>query len=88
MNAIDTNIVVYLYDAAAPEKQARAQQLLDNLVLKSQETVWLWQVAVDFLACLRKAANQGAIAAENVPTEFRSILNLFYVKISTEQACL
>jgi hypothetical protein len=42
-------------------------------------------VAVKFLACLRKAANQGAIAAEKVPAEFRSILNLFSLKIPTEQ---
>lgn len=31
MNAIDTNILVYLFDPSAPLKQVRAQQLLDDL---------------------------------------------------------
>ena len=85
MNAIDTNVIVYLYDAAAPGKQARAQQLLDDLILKSQETVWMWQVAVEFLSCSRKAANKGVIAGEQVPAEFRSLLNLFSLMIPTAQ---
>ncbi len=39
MNAIDTNILVYLFDPSTPLKQARAQQLLDDLVLRPQETL-------------------------------------------------
>ncbi len=85
MNAIDTNILSYLFDPDAPEKQSRAQQLLDELVPKPQETVWLWQVAVEFLACLRKAARKGAVAPERVPFEFRSLLKLFTLKLPTAQ---
>jgi predicted nucleic acid-binding protein len=77
MNAIDTNILGYLFDPDAPDKQSRAQQLLDGLVLKPRETVWLWQVAVEFLACLRKAARKGALAPEEVPTNFRKLLQVF-----------
>ena len=44
MNAIDTNIVAYTFDPTAPTKQARARQLLYDLVLNSHETVLLWQV--------------------------------------------
>ena len=85
MNAIDTNVLGYLFDTDAPEKQIRAQRLLDDLVLKPQETVWLWQVAVEFLACLRKAAKKGALAPEQVPVEFRSLLKLFTLKLPTAQ---
>ena len=28
MNAIDTNVVVYLFDPASPQKQGRARKLL------------------------------------------------------------
>lgn len=85
MNAIDTNILGYLFDPDAPEKQGRAQQLLDGLVLKPQETVWLWQVAVEFLACLRKAAKKGVLAPERVPVEFRDLLKLFPLELPTAQ---
>jgi predicted nucleic acid-binding protein len=85
MNAIDTNVVAYLFDSAALEKQARAQQLLDGLVLKPSETVWLWQVAVEFLACLRKAANKGMLPPEDIAGNFRELLQLFSLKYPTEQ---
>jgi predicted nucleic acid-binding protein len=85
MNAIDTNILAYLFDPDRPEKQSRAQRLLDDLVLNPQETVWLWQVAVEFLAYLRKAATKGVLAPERVPVEFRDLLNLFSLKLPTAQ---
>ncbi len=85
MNAIDTNVLAYLFDPDAPEKQSRAQELLDGLVLKPQESVWLWQVAVEFLACLRKAARKDVVAPERVPVEFRDLLRLFALKLPTAQ---
>jgi predicted nucleic acid-binding protein len=85
MNAIDTNILVYLFDPSTPLKQAQAQQLLDDLVLRPQETVWLWQGAVEFLACLRKASKKGALAPEQVPVDFRKLLQLFALRLPTVQ---
>ncbi|MHB1426463.1 MAG: PIN domain-containing protein [Gemmataceae bacterium] len=85
MNAIDTNILAYLFDLDAPQKQNRAQRLLDDLVLKPHETVWLWQVAVEFVSCLRKAAKKGRLAPERVPVEFRSLLKLFALTFPTAQ---
>jgi predicted nucleic acid-binding protein len=85
MNTIDTNILGYLFDPTLPEKQSRAQQLLDVLVLKPQETVWLWQVAVEFLAYMRKAAVKGVLEPERVPVEFRDLLKLFMLKLPTAQ---
>ena len=85
MNAIDTNILAYLFDPDAPEKQSRAQRMLDTLVVQPRETVWLWQVAVEFLAYLRKAASKGVLAPERVPIEFRELLQLFSLKLPTSQ---
>ncbi len=77
MNAIDTNVIAYLFDPASPQKQAKARQLFDELVLKPQETVLLWQVAVEFLACLRKAENKGLLTDAEVKGNFREVLQLF-----------
>lgn len=85
MNAIDTNILVYLFDQDVSEKQRQAQQLVDELVRKPQETVWLWQVAIEFLACLRKAAKKAVLAPERVPVEFRDLLKLFPLMLPSAQ---
>ena len=77
MNAIDTNVVVYAFDPTAPAKQALARKLLHAFVLKPNETVFLWQVAVEFLACLRKAEKKGLLTGEQVKVNFREVLQLF-----------
>jgi hypothetical protein len=40
---------------------------------------------VEFLACLRKAANKGLVAPENVPGNFRDLLQLFRLKFPTPE---
>jgi hypothetical protein len=41
MNAIDTNVVAYLFDPDATEKHSRTQQLLDELVVRhSRSAGW------------------------------------------------
>jgi predicted nucleic acid-binding protein len=77
MNAIDTNVFAYAFDPAAPAKQARARKLLHDFVLKPHETVILWQVAVEFLACLRKAEKKSLLTEEQVQVSFREVLQLF-----------
>lgn len=83
MNAIDTNIFAYTIDPEAPEKQATARRLLADLVRKPRETVLLWQVAVEFLACLRKAERKGRIPAEEVKGNLLEMLQLFSLKSPT-----
>lgn len=61
MNAIDTNVLVYFVDEHEPAKQAKATELLDRLAEEENETVLLWQVAVEFLSCLRRWDNEGRI---------------------------
>ncbi len=81
MNAIDTNIFAYTFDTAAPVKQEAAKGLLGRLVLIPGETVMLWQVAVEFLACLRKAEARGQLAGDLVQRTFRDVLGLFTLKL-------
>ena len=66
MNAIDTNIFAYTFDPTDPTKQTLARKLLSRLVLKPQETILLWQVTVELLACLRKAEAKGVVTAEEL----------------------
>lgn len=61
MNAIDTNVLVYFVDEHEPAKQAKATELLDRLAEEENETVLLWQVAVEFLSCLRRWEHEGRI---------------------------
>jgi predicted nucleic acid-binding protein len=80
MNAIDTNIFAYLFDSSAPAKKALAQKLLEGLILRPHETVMLWQVASEFLACLRKVERKGLLGPEQLKVSFREVLQLFPLK--------
>ena len=61
MNAIDTNVFVYWLDDAAGDKQRQAVDLIDQFVSTRQRAVLLWQVAVEFLNCMRRWELAGRI---------------------------
>jgi predicted nucleic acid-binding protein len=50
MNAVDTNVLLYIHDPRDPVKQARAASLVQSLT----DGVLLWQVACEYLAASRK----------------------------------
>ena len=50
MNAVDTNVLLYVHDPRNPSKQAAAATLVRNLT----DGVLLWQVACEYLAASRK----------------------------------
>lgn len=50
MNAIDTNVLLYIHDPREPTKQQQAV----SLVLSLSDGVLLWQVACEYLAASRK----------------------------------
>ena len=50
MNAVDTNVLIYVNDSRDPGKQAIAASLVANLT----EGVLIWQVACEYLAACRK----------------------------------
>ena len=62
MNAIDTNILVYLVDRDEPVKKRQSAELLITLGASPSATVMLWQVAVEFLSCMRRWELAGRIS--------------------------
>lgn len=50
MNAVDTNILLYVHDPRDPHKQSTAISILRSLT----DSVLLWQVACEYLAASRK----------------------------------
>ena len=73
MNAIDTNVLVYLVDADEPAKQSQARALLDRLAVDESDTVLLWQAAVEFLACLRRWESRGRISRSQLTSYWQQI---------------
>jgi len=55
MNAVDTNVLMYVRDPRDPRKQRIATDLLVRL----EDGVLLWQVACEYLAASRKLAALG-----------------------------
>jgi predicted nucleic acid-binding protein len=80
MNAIDTNVFVYAFDADEAVKRLKAQELLDHLMQRPAETILLWQVAGELLSRLRKWESAGRISAEHVADHFRDVLAMFALR--------
>jgi predicted nucleic acid-binding protein len=59
MNAVDTNVLVYYVDQDELTKRAKAIELFESLGKAPAETLLLWQVAAEFLSCLRRWENEG-----------------------------
>ncbi|MFG0285522.1 MAG: PIN domain-containing protein [Phycisphaerales bacterium JB039] len=56
MNAVDTNVLIYVYDGSSREKRDRARSLLSEL----SPGILLWQVACEFIAASRKTLEAGS----------------------------
>jgi predicted nucleic acid-binding protein len=65
MNAVDTNVLIYVHDTRDAVKQQSAFTLIASL----QSRLLLWQVACEYLAAYRKLAPLGYSQA----TAFRDI---------------
>jgi predicted nucleic acid-binding protein len=79
MNAIDTNVLIYALDVTEPVKSQQATALLQHL--KGSSLVIPWQVAVEFLACLRKWENAGRISRFNTESYLQNFLLPLPVKV-------
>ena len=55
MNAVDTNVLIYVHDDRDPAKQATAYALVQSLT----SAVLLWQVACEYIAASRKLVGSG-----------------------------
>lgn len=76
MNAVDTNILVYVHDPRDKRKQAIAGQLVESLV----DGVLLWQVACEFVAASRKLAAFD-LTSERAWREVRRLRSLWTTKL-------
>jgi predicted nucleic acid-binding protein len=84
MNAVDTNVYVYALDADEPIKQAKAVELLDDLIRQPAETVLLWQVAAEFLNQLRRWESAGRLTTAETATAFQRFRGMFPLHVPTE----
>ena len=55
MNAVDTNVLVYVHDPRYPDKQAMAHAVVSSL----PDGILLWQVACEYLSASRKLSQFG-----------------------------
>lgn len=55
MNAVDTNVLIYVHDARDPKKQATSEALVRTV----PDAVLLWQVACEYIAASRKLEQFG-----------------------------
>jgi predicted nucleic acid-binding protein len=83
MNAVDTNVFVYLFDVDEPVKQVRARACVDSLVQAPTPAVLLWQVACEFLGCVRKWEQSGKLSAGDAERNFQDVLRLFPLVLPT-----
>ena len=72
MNAIDTSVLLYLYDRRDGNRLAQATRTLAGM----RDGVLLWQVACEFLAGARKLPNFAAGTEWKRLIEIRAILPL------------
>ena len=76
MNAVDTNILIYVQDSRDTRKQAIAAELVAEL----SDQIILWQVVCEYVAASRKLAKYGFSqleAFENI-TKLTSLIPLAY----------
>ncbi len=53
MDAVDTNVLIYVRDQREPAKQAKAESLIESM----SSGALLWQVACEYVAASRKLAS-------------------------------
>jgi predicted nucleic acid-binding protein len=84
MNAVDTNILVYFVDQDEPVKRAKAIELLGNLVHQDVETILLWQVAAEFLSCLRRWEHEKRIGRKETLGNLERLDSMFRCVLPTQ----
>jgi len=85
MNAVDTNVFIYLFDVDEPVKQIQARARIDALIRSPGETALLWQVACEFLGCLRRWQQIGKVTASDADRHFQDVLGMFPLVLPSSQ---
>ena len=86
MNAVDTNVLVYFVDNDEPAKRAKAIELLERLIDEEIETVLLWQVAAEFLGCMRRWENERRIGQQEVLGNLGRVRSMLRCALPSESA--
>jgi predicted nucleic acid-binding protein len=85
MNAIDTNVFVYLIDHTEPDKQQRAAELIQQARQDRGSTLLPWQVAGEYLNCLRRWEREGRLPTNDVEPYLSRVTRLFPLAFPTSQ---
>jgi predicted nucleic acid-binding protein len=85
MNAIDTNLFVYAFDATDPLKQRQARAFFQGVFTSAEATVIPWQVAVELLARFRKWESAGKMTSDDVRARFGEFLNVWALALPTSK---
>jgi predicted nucleic acid-binding protein len=78
MNAVDTNVLLYVHDYRDPAKQATAKALVDSL----PDAILLWQVACEYIAASRKFASLG-YSGDKAWQDIHKLRELWSVQLPT-----
>lgn len=78
MNAVDTNVLIYVHDERDPVKQATADALMQSLT----SAVLLWQVACEYIAASRKLVASGYIV-DMAWNDIRKLQTVWVTKMPT-----
>lgn len=78
MNAVDTNVLIYVHDNRNPSKQATAEALVRTL----PDAVLLWQVACEYIAASRKLEPFG-YSRERAWRDINKLLVLWHPQLPT-----
>jgi predicted nucleic acid-binding protein len=83
MNAVDTNILLYSLDRNDPQKQIKAQQLLQQLRQSAVPTFLMWQVLGEMVQQLRRWEHQGRLNHIEYLQHVQTFRNLFPLALPT-----
>lgn len=79
MNAVDTNVLIYVHDDRDPAKQATADALVQSLT----DVVLLWQVACAYIAASRKIVTRG-YSVEMAWRDLRKLQTVWVIECPTD----
>lgn len=77
MNAVDTNVLLYVFDVREPGKQMKAEQLVQRLGTGVEPTVLFWQVLAELVQQLRRWQNLGILTEAGFDQNVQSARTAF-----------
>lgn len=83
MIAVDTNVLVYMVDDSQPQKQRIAKDLIRDLHLHGTG-ILLWQVAVEFVAVLRRLQQHGKLSDPDINGPLSRVRKVLPIVLPTE----